>query len=70
MFPEVENVAAAVADSEVAVTLQSLFVGLLGEIPPELYGLIYVFFLMFLFYVVDCFFLFLKTVFEVHRWRK
>lgn len=61
MFPQ---------DQDVITTLSALFSGLLGDIPPEFESLIYLFFIMFLFYLVDCLFILLKSVFEVHRWKK
>ena len=52
----------------VATTLISFFTDLLGEIPPEFEGLIYVFALFVLLYVIDQFFILLSTIFGVTKW--
>ena len=58
------------AENEVITTLQDLFSSLLGSVPPEFEGLLYLFFVMFLFYVTDLFFNLLRSVFEVRKWRR
>lgn len=51
-----------------ATTLISFFTDLLGEVPPEFEGLIYVFALFVLLYVIDQFFTLLSTIFGVTKW--
>ena len=53
------------SSNEVITTLQTLFETFLGEIPPEFEGLLYLFFVMFLFYVVDMFFHLLFNLFKM-----
>ena len=52
----------------VTETLTNLFVSLLGEVPPEFEGLIYVFMVFVLLYVIDAFFVLLSTIFGVTKW--
>lgn len=50
-------------------SLIELFTSILGEIPPEFDGLVYVFFVFVILYVIDQFFTLLSTVFGVTKWR-
>lgn len=52
-----------------AQTLIGFFTDLLGEVPPEFEGLIYVFALFVLLYVIDQFFTLLSTIFGVTKWQ-
>ena len=57
------------AENGVITALTELFETFLGVVPPEFEGLLYLFFVMFLFYVTDQLFLLLKTVFGSVRWK-
>lgn len=52
----------------VSETLINMFTSLLGEIPPEFEGLIYVFAVFVLLYCIDQFFVLLSTIFGVTKW--
>lgn len=56
--------------SEVITTLETLFTSLLGDIPPELSSMAYIFYMLVLLFVLACFFGLLQKLFEVARWRK
>lgn len=53
----------------VTETLISFFNDLVGEIPPEFEGLIYVFAIFVLLFVIDQFFTLLATLFGVTKWQ-
>ena len=53
--------------SETLTTLTTLFTEVLGDIPPEFDGILYLFFVMFLFYVMDTFFRILFGIFRGGR---
>lgn len=52
-----------------STTLITFFTDLIGEIPPEFEGLVYVFGIFVVLYVIDQFFTLLATVFGVTKWR-
>lgn len=56
--------------ADLIVTLTDFFETLLGTVPPEFSGFVYLFFVMFLFYIVDQFFMLLKSIFGVTRWKR
>lgn len=57
-------------EDTVLVALDSLFEGVLGAPPPEMQGIIYVFYMLFLFLVVALIFRLFELIFEVvFRWR-
>lgn len=52
----------------VTETLITLFTNLVGEVPPEFEGLIYVFGIFIVLYCIDQFFVLLSTIFGVTKW--
>ena len=53
--------------SETLTSLSTLFTEILGDVPPEFEGLLYLFFVLFLFYVMDAFFRLLFSLFRGGR---
>lgn len=50
-------------------TLIQLFTSFVGEIPPELESLVYIFMILVLLFVIDAFFMVLSSVFGVSKWK-
>ena len=57
-------------ENGVITALTDVFETFLGSVPPEFEGLLYLFFVIFLFYVTDQLFLLLKTVLGSVRWKR
>lgn len=50
-------------------TIITFFTNIIGEIPPEFEGLIYVFAIFVLLFVIDSFFILLSALFGVTKWK-
>lgn len=50
-------------------TLIGFFTSVIGEVPPEFEGLIYVFGLFVVLYIIDQFFTLLSSLFGVTKWK-
>lgn len=50
-------------------TLISFLTSLVGEIPPEMESVVYVFAIFILLYIIDSFFVLLTSLFGVTKWR-
>lgn len=56
--------------SETLTTITDLFESVIGICPPEFKDLFYIIAVIFVFYVVYCFFELLFNVFGVTKWKK
>ena len=50
--------------TQALITLQELFTSALGDVPPEMESLVYVFFVLFLFFLTDMLFQLLRSLFS------
>lgn len=56
--------------SETSALVMDFFTNFIGDVPPELEGLVYVIACIFLFYAVDAFFILFRSIFEVRGWTR
>lgn len=57
-------------DTSVITSLTEFFNTIVGDIPPELDGLFYIICIIVLLFVIDLFFMFLWSIFEVFKWKR